>query len=449
MKRLTFSIPYNGDIGLTEWALQFEDIYEVYFQAPSLLDRSDPYPTDDTTRDYSEEGIVELARLCRDRGVHTNVLCNRALLFFDDVTPFCDFVERHRELIDAITVADPYGVPVLRERFPEIELQSSVYTMVDDKDKARTTLNLGISGICAPPSVNRRRSVLEELMTLKKHHPSFSLKLLASHACFNACVLYNRHSQLPVLREALDKGADAFQSAMGGDLDPFECTYPVTDLSDYIRRPFIRPEDVGYYEENALCDHLKLAFRNESTRELKTKIQAYMERSFHGDLFQIINLPKPTRITCDNQRIPKSFVSVVTACNRDHDDCQYCRNVTRDAVEAHHKSGALGLLLESGSVAVPVVIQRHRETDECLHHFGGFSLYIPTDELPYEDTAASRTVLRLFQMWFDRIIENEAPSSPQALHEGLIHRQEPLTFTVRARTGPREVTLRMRDLLIS
>lgn len=440
--RLTLSIPYNGDLALIEWALQFEDVQEVYFQGPAELDLSDQYPDDPQVRDFSEEGIVKMASLCKSKGVRTNLLCNRALLFFDKLEPFFGFIEGNREVIDSVTLADPYAVRQLRQRFPDLPLQASVYMMIDTKGKARTALNLGISTICGPPSVNRRRRVLEEMMSLERHHPQFRLKLLATHACFDSCVFYNRHALVPQLRDALHRGGDVFSDAMGSHCEPDACVYPLTDLSDLIKRPFIRPDDVGYYQEHQLAHELKIAFRNESTDALKTKVAAYVARSFTGDLFKMMNLARRRDVICHNERIPEDFARVVVECNDDHESCDYCTDVvrrsfgTRSDPRSRDQPSHRRLELVSGAARVLVVLDEHRPDKPSFTHSGTIAAHLAREtdgRGPVHPQV--RSMLKVFGECLDRLVEELAPESADAAFAVLSSLEAPVRFTVRGSSG--------------
>ncbi len=329
--RLTYSFPYNGDLELIRWATEGDDVYEVYFQGPEGLDYSDIYEGGgDAALDFSEAGIVALAELCRARGVRTNLLCNQATLFFEDTAGLQGFLERHGALIDAVTVADPYAVRWFRSRYPDIEVQASVYMMVDTPDKARTALAEGVGTICVPPSVNRRRATLEGFMALASQYDRFALKLLATHTCFDSCVFYNMHAQLPVLQRASQSGAAA-PGCFGKGARIDGCTYPVRSLGDYIRRPIIRPDDVGYYEDNRLAHHIKLAFRDEPSTLLRDKLEAFRRRSYSGNLFRLIDNANRAPLTCDNDAFPADFVQTVSECDRTR--CGFCERVAEASID--------------------------------------------------------------------------------------------------------------------
>ncbi|MFH1435238.1 MAG: hypothetical protein ABIJ56_05945 [Pseudomonadota bacterium] len=332
-KRIKFSIPYNGDLALTEEALGSGQVLEVYFAGPGKYNFSSPYVE---WKGHSQEEIEELVRLCARCGVRTNFLVNKYTLFFEDLGRIEKYVRRLRKAaeISTITVSDPYIVPHLKKRFPRIRLQSSIFMGIDCVPKAVEALRSGIDDLCLDPSVNRSFTELSGIMRLKKSYPGMLVKLLGFHGCYASCFYAWRHAGLPVLHDVSSRvGPKSGARMFGRKLDHDGCLYRTQDISDEIKRPFIRPEDIVFYEKHGLADCIKLAYRDDPSELLREKFIACFERSYRGDLFHILGSNQHAGLACDNTKFPAGFIRKVMRCDKICDGCDYCDRLAGDCIE--------------------------------------------------------------------------------------------------------------------
>jgi collagenase-like PrtC family protease len=119
-----------------------------------------------------------------------------------------------------------------------------------------------------------------------------------------------------------------------------------SDPVEFIRAPWIRPEDVGAYEEIGI-DCFKIAERSQETSWILRAANAYASRKYDGDLLDIINFPEglyrfilsqqfpqrdlPDRLkpVIDNRKLDGflEFFRENTCRDRSCDDCGYCERV--------------------------------------------------------------------------------------------------------------------------
>ncbi|MDD3087800.1 MAG: hypothetical protein PHP89_04465 [Candidatus Omnitrophica bacterium] len=325
-KKIKFSIPYNGDLKLVKEAISSGQVYEVYFAGPQGLDFSDSF---ENHLFHSLKQIIALLDYCRKSHVKTSLLVNKKIMFFEDLKKIESSISRllGEGGVDSLTVTDTFLVPFLKEKFPSIELQSSIYLGIDSVHKAREALKMGFSLLGLDPSVNRRGEELKRIMGLKKVFPEMKVKLLGILTCYSNCFFASTHSQLPVLLGALNKSSLRGCDILGKRISPFLCHYQSEDISDELKRPFIRPEDISYYENNCLADYIKIAYRDEDSRILREKYTAYFNRSYKGNLFLLMDSTKHSKIYCDNKEIPKGFIRKVMNCDKDCHTCSYCRRL--------------------------------------------------------------------------------------------------------------------------
>jgi hypothetical protein len=330
--RMKLSVPYNNDLSLMKWAIATGGIYEVYFAGPQDDDHSNQYLN---TRKASCDEIRELAAFCHRHKVKRNLLLNKRINFFDDLKRIGRYVKTLEDSggITSITLADPCIVPFLRKMFPKVALQSSVYMNIDSECKVKEAVKMGMTEFTLDVSCNRNARALDAVREARKHLPDITIKLLANHGCYLHCFYGGRHAEWPVLMDA----AKAFLREETGRYVGFMlkdgCQFVTREPADEIRRPYLRPEDLTYIEEQGWADGIKIAYRKDDSRLLKQKISAYLARSFQGDLFMLAPSNKgPLPFTCNNKAFPKDFIERVAHCGQRCAHCRYCASVARAAI---------------------------------------------------------------------------------------------------------------------
>ncbi|TNF33716.1 MAG: hypothetical protein EP329_08035 [Deltaproteobacteria bacterium] len=324
-----FSIPFNGDLDLMREAVASGQVEEIYFSGARDHNVSDWYVDADEVLSYEQARVEALVALCRAEGVRSNLLLNLASLYFEDLSRAAAYA---RALgVDAVTVADPYAVTALRDALPGVEIQLSVNLALDSFAKVERMLRLGAGTINVAGKMNRDIVGLQRLRVLKERFPAFRVKLLATYICHYDCPFWAAHATLSVHRE---HGDHSRRSCFGADIDIDACAVPAEDLMDLIRRPFIRPEDLSYYEEAGGVDVFKLAFRNDDSETLRRIFRAYFERRWSADLFDIIPRgPQWPELACDNTAFPAGFVHKVTTCDKVCSECDYCARVAERVLQ--------------------------------------------------------------------------------------------------------------------
>ncbi|MFB3918586.1 MAG: hypothetical protein ACE14U_00795 [Candidatus Velamenicoccus archaeovorus] len=336
--KLKFSIPYNGDLTLMAWAFKTGQAAEVYFAGAGRNDHSSPYQNQNK---FQEEEILELMALCRKHNVKSNLLMNKGIAFTDNLKSVFHYIGSldKTEGLTSITVGDPAIVPFLKKAFPRIRLQTSVFMNIDSLQKIKEALKMGVTDFCLDVSTNRKGEELEKIRDYKNKLKNFSVKLLANHGCYMNCFYSMRHSSWPLLKEMLEQQTAAQRPPqkryiLGDLIDVKNCVYKKEDVTDEIKRPFIRPEDLTYYEKGGLADVIKIAYRMDRTPVLRKKLKAYFERSFDGDLFELTPPNKGAiPFICDNKSIPDTFAKKLLSCDMRCEGCDYCRLVAVKALK--------------------------------------------------------------------------------------------------------------------
>jgi len=325
-KTIKYSIPFNGDLDLMKWAIDSGQVYEVYFTGPKDSDYSSKYQN---LRLNTEEQVAELIRYCAKNGIGRNYLMNKSILYFDSVKDIFSYIKSLDQFggLTSVTIADRMIVPYLAKTFPDLCIQSSVFLHFDTANKVREAWKMGMKSFCLDVSCNRNGHELEKIRDMKKHYPGMTIKLLTNHGCFQHCFYLPVHENWPVLNDVKGNAEDK-KYMLGNMVNGEACIFKTTSQSDEIKRSFIRPEDITYYEERGLMDYVKIVYRQDPTPVLKKKIQAYLDRSYDGDLFEIStsNKGKFSSI-CDNKKFPAGFVEKVLYCGFACETCNYCDGV--------------------------------------------------------------------------------------------------------------------------
>ncbi len=266
-----YSIPFNGDLKLTEEALETGNVAEVYFAGPRDEDLSS-YHVRNRGRPTTSGKIGSLIRLCRKYGAKTNLLCNQATLFFADIKKLLDSIRLLPD-IDAITVADPVAISTLKREFPDKDIQASIIMDLDSFCKVKQALESGAGGVTVAAKLNRDISVLKSLKGLKKIYPDFRIRLIANYDCAYDCMFMNWHYMLGVFRAELPDAEGLRRRS--GIYPGGRCLSPCLQTARFIRFPFIRPQDTLYYEKNNCVDAFKLIYRDNDSGKLRQIYRAY------------------------------------------------------------------------------------------------------------------------------------------------------------------------------
>ena len=331
-KKIKFSIPFNGDLALVKWALKSNQVYEVYFSGPDLMDFSDPY---ENNNNIELEKVINLIKLCNKEGVETNLLINKGTHYFDNLKKIKFLINSLRlngGKIDYITIADVYLVDYLAKEFPDIKLQSSIYMGLDTVAKVSEAIKMGLKSFCLDPNINRNYKELKKISSLKKKYPEIKIKILGIIQCYSNCFFSSQHNEIPVLANIMNDKSFKHKGKLGLKIDPYKCTYKVNNFSDEVKRNIVRPEDVFYYEKNKLVDYIKIAFRNDSSDFLKEKYFAYFNRKYKGSLFKFIGLNNFKNFLFNNNLFPKDFIDKVMKCDKNCDYCSYCDKIANKTI---------------------------------------------------------------------------------------------------------------------
>ncbi|MBR9705833.1 hypothetical protein GOV14_02240 [Candidatus Pacearchaeota archaeon] len=189
--------------------------------------------------------------------------------------------------VDVITVASPFMLRLVKETSPEIDVSISIYDDLDSFDRIRSWQDLGADELTLHYSFNRNFPKLKTALQMT----DMNLRIIANNTCLHECIYRSNHAN------ALAHSSQSKHESGGFFLDFYSLNCGKEKLQSpgkLIAADWIRPEDVHYYEE--LCDSigktnlsLKLTDRSRPTDWLVGVVKAYAEKSYDGNLFDILN----------------------------------------------------------------------------------------------------------------------------------------------------------------
>ncbi|MCC7411620.1 MAG: U32 family peptidase [Gammaproteobacteria bacterium] len=150
-----------------------------------------------------------------------------------------------------VVTANPYVMELLAENFPALELHVSVLAGVDAPMKAIFFRDLGAKVIHLDPQINRDFRRLEAI----RNAVDCSLSVLVNESCLLSCPVRQYHANM------ISHSAESIEGRYYVDYCYYKCSVARgTDPVQYLRSPWIRPEDLHCYESLGI-DFFKVAGR--------------------------------------------------------------------------------------------------------------------------------------------------------------------------------------------
>lgn len=273
--------------------------------------------------------------------------------------------------VDGVVVSLPYLLALAKKRHPTLKVSISTFACIDSPLKARLWEERGADRLILSIDVSRNRRILEKI----RQAVSCELEIFANAMCAYQCPFGGAHAAANGHASSSNDSLKGF----GVDYLSYLCAERrLRDPSEYIRGRFVRPEDIGAYEEMGI-DVFKLSDRMKGTPWLIRVAQAYTSRRYDGNLADLISYPvfaakdgrpisNSTRLVAQGQHISVELLKVmrdITKCappvyidNRkldgflahylEHDcensicgvDCHYCESVAARAVTTHPEEHA-------------------------------------------------------------------------------------------------------------
>ena len=294
---------------------------------------------------------------------------------------------------DIVTISLPFLLQLVKREFPHLKVAVSSFARVANVNLARYWEDLGADKIILPEIMGRDF----EGLRLVREGVRCELELIANHSCLFYCPLDLHHRNMVSHASQEGHGCGGFAA----DYCKLSCQrMKLIKPAELIRARWIRPEDVGVYEEMGI-DCLKLVERFRGTESLMNILNAYERRSYPGNLGDLLTLPQEGaymspnmhmlqrpdlidpemieevlsvlrepftgKVYIDNEKL-EGFIDYFRDVNCFHADCEacgYCEQIASRVVSMDEKwrkdlvqsfDRALGILMNGGLAGRRAVI---------------------------------------------------------------------------------------------
>lgn len=231
--------------------------------------------------------LKESIRESKKYGINLNYLLNAANLDGFEQTragqkKLRKFLDRLAEMgIEHVTVSVPYLLQILKSQYPQIKVRVGVFARIASAQSAKWWESLGADTLCISAiSCNRRPEVLKEI----RKSVNCDLQLIVNGCCLQDCPYELAHMNM--LTHSSRRGSPMHKFSF--DYCFLHCTaHRYRDPALFLKSIWIRPEDLHLYESMGF-DNFKIIDRGTPPRLLLKRVQAYANRSFDGNLLQLI-----------------------------------------------------------------------------------------------------------------------------------------------------------------
>lgn len=182
--------------------------------------------------------------------------------------------------VDAVTVASPYLLRLVKRQYPRFKVRVSVFALIDRPEKARRWEEMGADTLCISAiACNRDFPMLERI----RQAVDCGVQLIANASCLLGCAYEPTHMNL------LTSSSRSGDPLKGFCLDYcfLHCSAErLRDPVNFIRATWIRPEDLARYESLGYSS-FKIVERSCPGDLLVRRVEAYVNRSFTGNLLEL------------------------------------------------------------------------------------------------------------------------------------------------------------------
>jgi collagenase-like PrtC family protease len=243
----------------------------------------------------NRKSIEKYVKACHQRGLEFSYLLNAPCLGnlqyskkgYGQLIELLEWIDRSGA--DAVTVGLPYLIDLVRKRFPRLKVKVSTTARVNTVRKALQYEEMGVEEIIIDEHINREFRTLEAIRKAVK----CNLELIVNNICLWQCPYNYEHVN-----------HDGHASREGEEDDYCYLQYPgylclfrkLTEPVELLKSPWIRPEDLGHYE-NVGYDHFKITERFKRTPLLLEHVKAYEDRHYEGNLLDLFTLPRKGAFT--------------------------------------------------------------------------------------------------------------------------------------------------------
>lgn len=289
-------------------------IHEVYGSIPrSILGSA--RPTRRLTEHAGDKTLDDVSRFTarsHETGIEVNYTLNAL------VTDHTEYTRRGRDKIvryindvaetgvDRVTVTVPYLIELVRAELPELPVSVSVINEVDSTHSLRLFEEYGVERIFLAEECNRDFELLE----LLTGSATADLALLVNNGCLRFCPLRIYHFCMASQGSQQSREQDSYI-----DYPLLKCSAKrARNPVEILRSPWIRPEDLAFYEQRFGIDTFKIVGRQLPLEKIVEMAGSYARLAHDGNFIDLLSTPvasdfsrHPTTAKAAAERGPERF----------------------------------------------------------------------------------------------------------------------------------------------
>lgn len=282
---MKISLATNFEDDLIEQIKEYP-VYEIYGKLKN--DYIGGGRPDNTLDNLDIKRFEEHVKKVRDAGIRFNYLLNGSCLSNNEQDEnwqekLKEFLTYLRDVgVNSLTVTNPYILMFVKKYFKdEFKVRISTFACIDSYSKAKYWEDMGADLLCVDfVKINRDFKTLKYMI---EHLKKAKIEILVTNSCIKNCPMIYTHTN--GLSHASNKDDDARKYE---DWSLFYCQKKeLENLDEYIKSPWVRPEDIKYYEEIGV-EHFKITERGFPTSELVKRVKAYSDGNYNGNLIDLI-----------------------------------------------------------------------------------------------------------------------------------------------------------------
>lgn len=282
---MKLSVATNFDDKLID-GLKKYSVYEVYGKLQEdFIGGGRP---SNTLKSIDKSMLERHVKKVRESNMKFNYLLNGACLTNNEQNE--EWQKNLRKFLDylgsigvnALTVSNPFILQIVKKYYKCFTIRVSTFACVDGSEKAKFWEEMGADYICVDfVKINRDFKTLKYMVeNLKKS----KIELLMTNSCLKNCPYIHTHTaSLSHASNTMNEQKEKY-----ADWCLYCCQeYELRHLVEYIKSPWIRPEDVKEYEKIGV-EYFKITERDFPTNEILKRVRAYSEGYYEGNLLDLI-----------------------------------------------------------------------------------------------------------------------------------------------------------------
>lgn len=288
----------------------------------------------------TRDEVAAFTNYARERGIKFNYTVNASCIGNQESTrqgrrEIIEYLQWVAQIADAVTLTIPLLIEIVKERF-DLEIVVSTIAAVDCARRVQFFQSLGADRIVLDIRANRDFELLRGI----KDIATCDIELMVNNGCLLDCPYQYYHYNT-------GSHASHEDEVFYIDYCVQKCfDHRMSDLAEYVKIPWIRPEDLHHYQ--SVADWFKIAGREMSTEWIANCAKAYANQEYEGNLLDLITmvlpsvnefaqimLPPPPRLYLDNRKLD-GFLEHWIAGRRcvNCEACQYCRKIASEHIQA-------------------------------------------------------------------------------------------------------------------